>query len=166
MIFIFTNHQSKREQLIKNNQLENNQLENKQLITNNQKTIIMKKSIVYLGVALVAFANVSFASNFNSVSKNKNILEFYDSSSPLTIAISKGDIEVVKKFIEYGTDVNEISNGMTPLMVAARYNKVEIIKILIEKGARLNEKDEKGFTALKYAELSNATDAIAYFKQS
>jgi ankyrin repeat protein len=155
MILISANHQSKSEQFIK-----------KKSITNNQKTIIMKKSIVYLGVALVAFANVSFASNFNSVSNNKNILEFYDSSSPLTVAISKGDIEVVKKFIEYGTDVNEKSNGMTPLMVAARYNKVEIIKILIEKGARLNEKDENGFTALKYAELSNATEAIAYLKQS
>jgi ankyrin repeat protein len=126
----------------------------------------MKKSIVYLGVALVAFANVSFASNLKSFSNNKSIVEFYDDSTPLSIAISKGDIEVVKKFIEYGADVNEKSNGMSPLMIAARYNKVEIIKVLISKGAHRNDKDENGYTALKYAELSNATEAIQILKQS
>jgi ankyrin repeat protein len=126
----------------------------------------MKKSIVYLGVALVAFANVSFASNLKSFSNNKSIVEFFVDTTPLIVAISKGDIEVVKKFIEYGADVNEKSNGMSPLMVAARYNKVEIIKILISKGAHLNQKDENGFTALKYAELSNAKEAIQILKQS
>jgi len=125
----------------------------------------MKKSIVYLGVALVAFANVSVASNFKSFSNSKSITEFYDATTPLSVAISKGDIEAVKKFVEYGADVNEKSNGMSPLMIAARYNKVEIIKILISKGAHLNEKDENGFTALKYAELSNANEAILILKQ-
>jgi ankyrin repeat protein len=126
----------------------------------------MKKSIVYLGVALVAFANVSFASNLKSFSNNKSIVEFFEDTTPLSVAISKGDIDVVKKFIEYGADVNEKSNGMSPLMIAARYNKVEIIKILISKGAHLNDKDENGFTALKYAELSNAKEAIQILKQS
>jgi ankyrin repeat protein len=126
----------------------------------------MKKSIVYLGVALVAFANVSFASNLKSFSNDKSIVEYYDDATPLIVAISKGDIDIVKKFIEYGADVNEKSNGMTPLMIAARYNKVEIIKILISKGAHLNEKDENGYTALKYAEISNATEAIQILKQS
>jgi ankyrin repeat protein len=126
----------------------------------------MKKSIVYLGVALVAFANVSFASNLKSFSNDKSIVEYYDDTTPLIVAISKGDIDIVKKFIEYGADVNEKSNGMTPLMIAARYNKVEIIKILISKGAHLNEKDENGYTALKYAEISNATEAIQILKQS
>ena len=125
----------------------------------------MKKSIVYLGVALVAFANVSFASNLNSFSVSKIKVEINESITPLSVAISKGDLESVKKFIEYGADVNEKSNGMSPLMVAARYNKTEIIKFLISKGARLNEKDENGFTALKYAELSNATEAVQLLKQ-
>ena len=87
-------------------------------------------------------------------------------NSPLCTAIYKGDLNTVKKFIEYGADVNEESNGMTPLMFAARYNKVETIKYLLEKGAKKDVKDERGYTALKYAEFSNSTDAIAILKQA
>jgi ankyrin repeat protein len=126
----------------------------------------MKKSIVYLGVALVAFANVSLASNVHSFSNVSHRVEFSEVVvTPLGFAISKGDLETVKKFIEYGADINELSNGMSPLMIAARYNKVEIIKYLLSKGADLNKKDESGFTALKHAELSNASEAIQLLKQ-
>lgn len=124
----------------------------------------MKKSIIILGVALVAFTNVSMASNHLPVHTEKNsLIKTYD-ATPLNVAISKGDVEIVVKFIEYGADVNEQSDDMSPLMVAARYNKVEIIKILLANGARPNTKNEKGFTALKYAQLSNATEAIAILK--
>ena len=126
----------------------------------------MKKSIVYLGVALVAFANVSMASNVNSFSEMKMKSEFTETVTPLSVAISKGDIQTVKKIVEYGADVNEISNGLSPLMFAARYNKIEILKFLLSKGARLDEKDENGFTALKYAELSNAKEAAQLLKQN
>ncbi|MEZ0004661.1 ankyrin repeat protein [Flavobacterium sp. 28YEA47A] len=122
----------------------------------------MKKSIVYLGIALLAFGNVAIAANTNSLTENtvvkaKNV-------SPLCLAIAKGDVETVKRMIEFGTDINATSNGMTPLMFAARYNKVEIVKLLLESGAKVNTKDEKGFTALKHAELSNATEAAEVIK--
>lgn len=133
--------------------------------TINQKSIIMKKSIVYLGVALLAFTNVSLASNSNSLATAKIEVTTYDGLSPLVVAVSKGDIESVKKFIAYGADVNEMANGLSPLMFAARYNRVEIIKILLANGANLNAKDEKGFTALKYAQLSNAKEAVQILKQ-
>ena len=125
----------------------------------------MKNSIVYLGVALVAFANVSMASNQTSLVKPQmEITKIF--SSPLNVAVSKGDLAFVKKLIEYGADVNEMSEDLSPLMTAARYNKAEIMKVLIANGARINEKNEKGYTALKYAELSNATDAIAILKEA
>ncbi|PXY38808.1 ankyrin repeat domain-containing protein [Flavobacterium cheongpyeongense] len=126
----------------------------------------MKKTVIYLGLALVAFTNVSMASNHKPLAK-ENYFEFSTFyRTPLTVAVGKGDIEIVKKFIEYGADVNQKSeDDMTPLMIAARYNRVEIMKILLANGARPNDKNERGFTALKYAQLSNATDAIAILKE-
>ncbi|WP_166923865.1 ankyrin repeat domain-containing protein [Flavobacterium poyangense] len=124
----------------------------------------MKNSVIYLGLALVTFANVSIASNHKTVVKDQIVLSIDDDATPLNVAISKGDIEGVKKFIEYGANVNEKSDDMSPLMTAARYNKVEIIKVLLASGARPSDKNEKGYTALKYAQLSNATDAIALLK--
>lgn len=115
----------------------------------------MKKSIVYLSLALALSAN-AFASDFNSGT--------YYSSNPLCVAISKGDSETAKKIIEYGGDVNQTYNGLTPLMIASRYNNVELINILIAKGASIDKKDEKGNTALRHAELSNAKEAVEALK--
>lgn len=123
----------------------------------------MKKSVIYLGLALVTFGNVAMASNGVSTVKNPIERTRY-TANPLNVAISKGDIETVKKFIEYGADVNLISEDLTPLMTAARYNKFEIIKVLLANGAKASAKNENGFTALKYAELSNASESIAILK--
>jgi ankyrin repeat protein len=124
----------------------------------------MKKKIVILGLALVAFTNGTFATTVTSspVKMETTILN----GTPLCVAIMKGDTETVKKFIEYGADVNELSNGLTPLMMAARFNKAEIITLLLSKGARIDTKDERGLTALKYAELSKANEAIAVLKNA
>ncbi|RZJ29538.1 MAG: ankyrin repeat domain-containing protein [Flavobacterium sp.] len=122
----------------------------------------MKKSIVYLGMALLTFTNVALASNG---SKTETAAVYGTGVTPLCAAISKGDVGIVKKFIEYGADINERSNDMTPLMMAARYNNVEIIEYLLAKGANINAKNESGFTALKYASLSNAAEAEALLKQ-
>ena len=130
----------------------------------NNLKIVSKKSIIILGLALVAFANVSFATNENSLSITKELVS--NAPTPLCTAIIKGDFETVKKFIEYGSDVNENFEGVTPLMLAARYNRVEIIKLLLEKGAKLDAKDQRGNNALYYAVSSKSTDAIAVLKQS
>lgn len=123
----------------------------------------MKKTIIYLSLALITVGSAAFASNAVESAQFEMVAQKYN-STPLGNAICKGDVEAVKKFIEYGANVNETSNGLTPLMLAARYNNVEIINLLIEKGANLRAKDEKGFTALRYAELSNAQDAVGIIK--
>lgn len=123
----------------------------------------MKKSIIYLGLALVAFSNVTVANNVETA-PSFELVSGHKANTPLGIAISKGDFATVKKLIEYGASVHEKSNGLTPLMLAARYNNVEIIKLLLEKGADVKTKDEKGITALKYAEASNSKEAIALLK--
>lgn len=123
----------------------------------------MKKSVIYLSLAFLAFSTSSFAVNVKQETTLHTVAS-YSKNTPLCIAIQKGELDFVKKLIEYGADVNEKSFGMTPLMIAARYNKVEIIKILLDHGARQNEKDDKGFTALKYAQLSYAKEAEVLLK--
>lgn len=126
----------------------------------------MKKTIIYLGITLMAFSSLSFASNSNFIGNQKALNSYNVSPAPLVVAISKGDVETVKQFIENGTKVNKKLNGLTPLMYAARYNKVEIIEYLLQKGADRDVTDSQGFTALKYAELSNAREAIAVLKST
>ena len=124
----------------------------------------MKKTIIFAGLALIAFANVSLASNVSTSTTSIEVVNY--GNTPLCNAIFKGDIVTVKKFIEYGANVNEESNGMTPLMFAARYNKVDIVKYLLANGADKDLKDEKGYTAAKYAQLSNSQEVIAILKQA
>jgi ankyrin repeat protein len=126
----------------------------------------MKKTIIILGLALVAFTDVAVASTVSTstFTTSKEIVNY--NNTPLCNAIINGDIASVKKFVEYGSDVNELSNGVTPLMFAARYNNVEIIKYLLSKGADKKIKDERGNTALKYAEFSKAQEALAFLKQA
>lgn len=112
----------------------------------------MKNLIIYLGITLMAFTSVSFAFNTTVIGNQKKLNILSESPSALAIAISKGEIEIVKQFIESGTKVNKKLNGLTLLMYAARYNKVEIIKYLLQKGANRDIKDSQGFTALNYAE--------------
>jgi ankyrin repeat protein len=76
-------------------------------------------------------------------------------------AIVEGDYDTVKRLIDLGEDVNQKSLGMTPAMFAARYNKADILELLIEHGADLKMRSNRGFSVKKYAELSNATDALA-----
>lgn len=126
----------------------------------------MKKTISLLGLALVAASNVTLASNVvTPASKNVAAIVQFD-ATPLCVAISKGDVTAVKKFVEYGMDVNERKNGMTPLMFAARYNQPEIAKFLIEKGADIYAKDNNDFTALKHAEAAKATQVIDIIKEA
>ncbi len=81
--------------------------------------------------------------------------------SPFCFAIAKGDVEMVKKLIDLGADVNARSRGLTPLMYAAKFNRVEIITLLLENGADANQKDSRlKITAYEYAEISNAKDAM------
>jgi ankyrin repeat protein len=124
----------------------------------------MKKTAVIIALAL-GFSITTVHATTPSETVTTNVSELTKSTvNPFCISIAKGDIETVKKLIELGADVNERSNGMTPAMYAAKFNRVDILKLLVENGAKLDVKSEKGFTAEKYAQLSNANDALAYLK--
>ena len=126
----------------------------------------MKKAIICLGLVVVlsSFATKVEAANVKSFAKVEVMTPVYGEATPLNVAIYKGDLEFIKKLIDFGADVNEKSYGLTPLMIAARYNKVEIMKLLIAKGAKVEEKTTFGADALKYAQLSNAKEAYVFLQ--
>lgn len=75
----------------------------------------------------------------------------------LIIASAEGDIDVVKKLIKSGTDVNlKDYGGKTALMYAILNSHVEITEELINAGAKVNIKDNNGYTPLRYAKHSNS----------
>lgn len=128
----------------------------------------MKKTIICLGLVVVlsSFATKVEAANVKSFAKVEVMTPTYGEATPLHVAIYKGDLEFIKKLIDFGADVNEKSYGLTPLMIAARYNKVEIMKLLIAKGAKVEEKTTFGADALKYAQLSNAKEAYVFLQMN
>jgi len=124
----------------------------------------MKKTIIISAIALCLSIVTVSAKTVNSSVNHQT--EFVFKVSPFCVSIVKGDFETVKKLIDLGADIHEKSNGMTPVMYAARFNRVEILKLLISKGVSLKEKSEQGLTALKYAELSNANEAVEIIKEA
>ena len=74
--------------------------------------------------------------------------------------IQVGNYKAVQSLIKNGADINKESIKLTPLMYAARHNRAEIVQLLIENGADLHlRSSRKGYTALKWAKLSNATES-------
>lgn len=122
----------------------------------------MKKTAVILFIALSTYLGHAM-SNFNATIENLTT-EKMVVVSPFCAAIVQGDLEMVEKLIALGEDINQKSNGKTPLQYAARYNRVEIAKLLLDNGAKLNARCDNGFTALKYAEISKATDVAQLLK--
>lgn len=124
----------------------------------------MKKTVIITVIAL----GISFTSLKASTSNvDSNVLEFVNPDpaiSPFCMSIVKGDLVTVKKLIGLGADINAKSGGLTPAMYAAKFNKVEILKLLVANGANLKARSEKGYKAIKYAELSNAKEALAYLE--
>lgn len=121
----------------------------------------MKKTIILSVIALAFSAMQVNANSMNHqpLSENAQVSTHKTFSSPLHMAVVQGDLEMVKKLIDLGSDVNEKWNGMTPAMYAARYNNADILKVLISNGANLKLKCDKGHTAKYYAEVSHATEA-------
>ena len=124
----------------------------------------MKKTILAtLLVMCITSVSLATETNVTTASHNYDLTAY--KTSPFCMAIVKGDLETVKKLIEFGSDVNQKSDGMTPLMYAARYNRADIIKLLVKNGANIKAKNSKGYTAMKFAEQSNAKDAIALLEK-
>lgn len=124
----------------------------------------MKKTAIMIAIALGCSINALSATN-EIVNTSAKELATTETISPFCLSILKGDYDTAKKLIELGADLNAKSLGLTPVMYAAKFNRLDILKLLVKKGAKIKVKSNKGMTAEKYAELSNAKDTLAYLKQ-
>ncbi|MGJ8548587.1 ankyrin repeat domain-containing protein [Winogradskyella wichelsiae] len=125
----------------------------------------MKKSVVLLALALGFSVSNLNASNGLLTSKTNEVIIKTVEVSALCKAVAMGNLEEVNGLIKNGADVNAKSNGMMPIHYAAKYNRVEIIKALITAGSEIHESCDKGITAVRYAEKSNAKDAEMFLKR-
>ena len=127
----------------------------------------MKKTLLTLALAVATISTSMYAKEseaFNNETENVSVILQKGKVTPFCLAIAKGDVKTVKSLIALGEDVNKFSRGITPAMYAARYNRVDIMKLLIKSGANIKKRNDKGFTAKKYAELSNAKDVLTVIK--
>ena len=122
----------------------------------------MRKIILAAVLTTLSFATATASENDNNVSPKLEVEMAFDAKEPSAFCklIKLGNYDAVKALIKSGENVNKKSTGLTPLMFAARHNKAKIAQLLIESGAKLHYKcDRLKFTALKYSEMSKATDA-------
>jgi hypothetical protein len=122
----------------------------------------MKKTILILGIAFlgsVVFSNANMEPTAPEVIRTSNGISAFEINS-FCKAIIQGDVDLVKKMISLGEDVNQKSLGKTPAHYAARYNKPEILELLIQNGANLKKRCDQGYTVKKYAEMAQANEAL------
>ncbi|SHG59904.1 ankyrin repeat domain-containing protein [Winogradskyella jejuensis] len=125
----------------------------------------MKKSVTVLALALCLSLPTVNASNFENLPESLTIVENTIEVSALCTAAAKGDVEKVKQLLQNGVDVNVKSNGMLPIHYAARFNRVDVIKVLITSGSEIHTTCDKGLTALRHAEKTNAKEAAQFLKR-
>jgi len=88
----------------------------------------MKLIKVLLAVLVLGFS-------FNALAA-KSLTD--DESVEFTEALGKGNLKVVKKYVEAGVDVNATYFAWAPIQMAATKGQFETVKYLTEKGADLD----------------------------
>jgi len=76
--------------------------------------------------------------------------------APLHYAASAGHVEVIKLLLKHSAYIDaESPNKTTPLMMAAMYGNPQSVELLLEEGADAILKNDKGMTALDFADVAN-----------
>lgn len=102
------------------------------------------------GLALAVFLAMATGTAIHSAAADREATE---EEQGFLDAAMDGDVQLVKKFLEKGVDVNATydEDGINALMQAAAGSHVEVVKVLLAAGAAVDAKDSEGMTAFLVA---------------
>ena len=90
-----------------------------------------------------------------------------EGSQALFRAIANQRIEIARRIIDAGTNVNARSRqGYTALMIAASHGHDDMVRLLLDSGADLTAVDAEGRNALQIARETNRPGCIALLQQA
>ena len=89
--------------------------------------------------------------------------------TPLSIAASRGDVDVARALLEQGADVDRTDpNGTTALAAAVLNSKGngEMISLLLEHGANPRKPNNRGQSPLELARRMTSYDVVRFFEHA
>ena len=89
------------------------------------------------------------------------LIGYAESGEPLHEAVKRGNIDMVKRLIEEGANVDaRDENNDTPLFIAVGHSHKDIAELLILKGANVNAVTKYGITPLFWADVEEHKDVM------
>lgn len=86
-----------------------------------------------------------------------------DQQVEYTEALRDGNVKMVKKYLDSGTDVNEKFFAWEALQIAANKNQLAVVKLLVERGADINyQHPMTKMTAAQMAAYDGYTEVVKY----
>lgn len=107
---------------------------------------------------MLALLALSFSINVMALTDDESV-EFTD-------AIGKGNMKIVKKYVEGGVDVNVGYFGWTPIIMAGAKGQFEAVKYFAEHGANLDyEHPMTKWTAFMHAAYDGNEKIVKYLAE-
>lgn len=118
-----------------------------------------------LSEAILPNQNVRNGTETNILDKNRIYInmESQNGETPLSCAIKKENLDIVKILLEKGADVNYVDKKgrhLTPLFSALETENKDIVEMLLEKDANVNFKSQYGVTPFYAAVLIGNQDVV------
>ncbi len=108
--------------------------------------------------AILAILAISFSLNAMALTD--------DESMEFTGACNDGDLKIVKKYVDRGVSVNELSFNWSPLQMAATKGHFALVKYLLAHGANINYTHPLSrMNAFHLAAFGNYADIVKYMAE-